>query len=329
MLYPQTRLRRNRKAAWSRDMLAEVSLLPQHLVYPIFLIEGKNKVEEIKTLPDVKRMTVDKAIQEIKLAKSLGIKMISLFPVVPVEKKSKNAEEAYNKDNLICRAIKEIKFAFPDMGIMADVALDPYTTHGHDGLVIDNYVQNDDTLEVLCSQSLVLANAGADVIAPSDMMDGRVFAIRELLEAEGHVNTQIMSYAIKYSSCFYGPFRDAVGSKKGANDIIDKSTYQMDFRNRAEALSEISMDIEEGADMVIIKPGMPYLDIITEAAVNFETPIFAYQVSGEYAMLKFAAANNAFNYEKALVESLTAFKRAGSAGIITYGALEAAKIISE
>lgn len=328
MIFPQTRLRRNRKAAWSRELVAETVLLPQHLIYPIFLVEGKNVVETVKTLPGVSRLSVDKAILEIKLAKSLGVKMVALFPVVAKERKSLSAEEAYNKDNLICRAIKEIKFAVPDMGIMADVALDPYTTHGHDGILVNNYVDNDQTLEVLCSQSLALAKAGADVVAPSDMMDGRVIVIREALETEGYVNTQIMSYAVKFASCFYGPFRDAVGSKQGANDTIDKSTYQLDFRNRVEALNEVSMDVEEGADMLIIKPGMPYLDIISEACSNFEMPIFAYQVSGEYAMLKFAAEKGAFEFNKALLESLTAFKRAGCSGVLSYGALEAAKLLN-
>lgn len=328
MFFPQNRLRRNRKAPWVRELVAETILLPQHLIYPIFLIEGKSKTEEIKTLPGIFRYTVDKAILHIKEAKKLGIKMIALFPVVPKEKKSTNAEESYNKENLICRAIKEIKFAVPDVGIMADVALDPYTPHGHDGVLLNNYVDNDQTIEILCAQSLTLAKAGADVISPSDMMDGRVFAIRESLESEGYVNTQIMSYAVKYASCFYGPFREAVGSKQGSNDSIDKSTYQLDFRNRVEALNEVGMDVEEGADMLIIKPGMPYLDIISEASANFEIPIFAYQVSGEYAMLKFAAEAGAFEYNKAVIESLTAFKRAGCSGVVTYAALDAAKLLN-
>ncbi len=323
--FPKTRLRRNRKSSWIRDLTAQTSLLPRDLILPLFVIEGKNKEEKISHLPDVSRFSIDGIVKKAKEARSLGIKALMLFPVIDQKLKNAGGKEAVNSKNLICRTIAEIKNAVPEIGVIADVALDPYTSHGHDGIIdAEGCVENDATIEVLCEQALVQVEAGCDVIAPSDMMDGRIGVIRDALDDAGFVNTAIMSYAVKYASSFYGPFRHAVGS---ANNLkkSDKKTYQMDFRNSLEAMREIELDVNEGADMIIVKPGMPYLDIVLQASKNFKLPIISYQVSGEYAMLKFAAQQGAFDFEVALLESLVAFKRAGASAVISYGAIEAAK----
>jgi porphobilinogen synthase len=323
-MYPTIRLRRNRRAEWIRDLVSETTLLPQHLIYPIFVTEGHGVREEIKTAPGIHRISIDVMLEEVKKAATLGIKAVALFPVVSADVKSEDANEAYNLDNLICRSIRSIKNAGLKIGIICDVALDPYTTHGHDGIFKEGDVHNDDTVEALCNQALVLAKAGADIVAPSDMMDGRVGAIRDYLDDEGFENVGILAYAAKYSSNFYGPFRDAVESRKplGKND---KTTYQMDPRNSLEAMREIEFDIEEGADIIMIKPGMPYLDIVHAAAKNFNVPIFAYQVSGEYAMLRHAANAGCFNFDDVMIECLVAFRRAGATAIFTYAALEVAQ----
>jgi len=326
MFFPNSRLRRTRMQPWCRELVAEHNLQTSDLILPIFIIEGKDVVEPIKTLPGVSRLSIDKAIVQARAARNLGIKMLALFPVVDPKLKSDDAKESYNPSNLICRAIKEIKLAVPDIGLMADVALDPYTTSGHDGIVSGDEVLNDETVDVLIAQSLTLAAAGVDAVAPSDMMDGRIAGIREAFEDQGYFNTMIISYAAKYCSGFYGPFRDAVGSKvKG--DGIDKRSYQMDPRNSIEAISECVADEGEGADMLIVKPGLPYLDIIANLKGETSLPILAYQVSGEYAMLKFAAEKGALDFDRALMESLTAFKRAGCRAIITYAAIDAAKLL--
>jgi porphobilinogen synthase len=323
--YPDTRLRRIRSAKWSRDLFSETSISVNDLIQPYFVTEGAGKRGEISTMPGIYRLSIDNLIEEVKQAQDLGINAIMLFPQVDANKKSSDAKEAYNKDNLISRAIRELKKAGIEIGIMSDVALDPYTLDGHDGITDENgIVLNDQTVEVLCKQSLTLAQAGCDVIAPSDMMDGRIGKIRESLEQNGFYNTQIISYAAKYASNFYGPFRDAVGSKNQLGKA-DKQTYQMDIRNSREALFEVGLDISEGADAVIIKPGMPYLDIIKSISIEYNIPIIAYQVSGEYAMLKIAGANGIFDAKDAMMESLIAFKRAGASSIITYAATEIAK----
>lgn len=323
--FPRTRLRRNRKAQWIRDLTSQITLTPSDLILPLFVIEGKNKEEKISALPGVSRLSIDLLVKKAKEARSLGIPALMLFPVIDQKLKTANGKEALNEKNLICRAIAAIKNAVPEIGVIADVALDPYTSHGHDGLIDENgYVLNDDTIEVLCEQALVQAQAGCDIIAPSDMMDGRIGIIRDALDDQGLIDVSIMSYAIKYASSFYGPFRSAVGSAANLKKS-DKKTYQMDFRNADEALREIAMDVEEGADLIIVKPGMPYLDVVSRASQKFRLPIISYQVSGEYAMLKHAAAQGAFDFDAAFFESLVAFKRAGSAAVITYGAIEAAK----
>lgn len=325
--FPKTRLRRNRKSPWIRELTAQNALLPSDLILPLFVIEGKNKEEKISHLPDVSRFSIDGIVKKAKEARALGIHALMLFPVIDQKLKNADGKEAKNRKNLICRTIAEIKNAVPEIGVIADVALDPYTSHGHDGIVdADGYVENDATIEVLCEQALAQAEAGCDVIAPSDMMDGRVGVIRDCLDDAGFVNTSIMSYAAKYASSFYGPFRHAVGSVNNLKKS-DKKTYQMDFRNSDEALREIELDIAEGADMIIIKPGMPYLDIVSRASQAFKLPIISYQVSGEYAMLKLAAAHGAFDFDAAFYESLMAFKRAGASAIISYGAIAAVKKI--
>jgi len=325
-MYPLVRLRRNRKAFWLRELIAESNLSVSDLVLPLFVVEGHNERQEIKTMPDIYRLSIDQVIETAKKAAGLGIKAIALFPSIDQSLKSENADEAYNLDNLICRTIRSIKNAGIDIGIICDVALDPYTTHSHDGIVHKGEVDNDRSVKALCNQALVLAKAGVDIVAPSDMMDGRIGAIREYLDKEGFINVGILAYAAKYASSFYGPFRDAVGSNK--KDYLDKSSYQIDVRNIKEAMLEIEHDIAEGADMVMVKPGMPFLDVIREAANNFNAKIFAYQVSGEYAMLKFAANAGALDFEKSLLESLISFKRAGATGIFTYAALEVAEMLS-
>ncbi|MBL4804156.1 MAG: porphobilinogen synthase [Alphaproteobacteria bacterium] len=323
--YPQTRMRRLRTSGWMRGMVAENLLTPADLIWPAFILEAADKTEDIATMPGVQRLGIEKLVARAKEAQELGVSAIALFPVVPTSKKTEGGEESFNPMNLICNATKRIKEAAPEIGIITDVALDPYTTHGHDGLLDDDKILNDETIEVLCKQALNQAKAGADIIAPSDMMDGRVAAIRQALDAEGFEDVAIMSYAAKYASCFYGPFRDAVGSKSALKG--DKKTYQMSPANTDEAIREVQLDIAEGADMVMVKPGMPYLDIVRRVKERFNVPTFAYQVSGEYAMLRHAADQGCFDFETSLMESLLGFKRAGCNGILTYGALDAAKLL--
>ena len=324
--YPALRLRRTRAAGWSRRLHAEHILTPADLIWPMFVTDGEQVEEPIATLPGVSRWSIDLAVARAKEAFDLGIPCLALFPNTPRDRRSDDGAEALNPDNLICRATRAIKDAVPDLGILTDVALDPYTAHGHDG-VIDTagYVRNDDTVELLVGQSLNQARAGADIIAPSDMMDGRVGAIRAALERDAHVNVQIMAYAAKYASAYYGPFRDAVGTRgllKG-----DKTTYQMDPSNREEALREVALDLAEGADSVMVKPGLPYLDIVRAVKDAFAVPVFAYQVSGEYAMIEAAVAAGAADRDAMVLETLLAFKRAGCAGVLTYHAVHAARLL--
>jgi len=326
--YPALRLRRTRAATWSRRLHAENVLTPADLIWPLFVTEGAGIEEPIATLPGVSRWSVDLIVERAREASELGIACLALFPNTQPDRRSDDGAEALNPDNLMCRAIRAIKQAVPDIGVLTDVALDPYTAHGHDGIVDDaGYVLNDRTIEVLIGQSLNQAAAGADIIAPSDMMDGRIGLIRDALEEGGHVNVQIMSYAAKYASAFYGPFRDAVGSRgllKG-----DKKTYQMDPANREEALREVALDLAEGADSVMVKPGLPYLDIVREVKDAFAVPVFVYQVSGEYAMIEAAVAAGAADRDAMVLETLLAFKRAGCSGVLTYHALHAARLLAE
>ena len=325
--FPALRLRRTRAAAWSRNLVAETSLAPSDLIWPLFITEGEGVEEPVASLPGVSRWSVDRLVEQAREARALGIPCVALFPNTPRELRSEDASEALNPDNLICRAVRAIKDAVPEVGILTDVALDPYTADGHDGITDEaGYVLNDETSKILVEQALVQAAAGADIVAPSDMMDGRIGAIRRALEAEGHCNVQIMAYAAKYASAFYGPFRDAVGSRgllKG-----DKKSYQMDPRNGAEALREVALDIAEGADHVMVKPGLPYLDIVRRVKERFEVPVFAYQVSGEYAMIEAAAAAGAGDRDALVLETLTAFKRAGCSGVLTYHAPLAARLLA-
>jgi porphobilinogen synthase len=325
--YPRQRMRRLRSSGWLRELVQEHRLAAQDFVWPLFISEGNNTAEDIKTMPGVQRLSIDRAISEIKQASDLGLCAIALFPYVTIEKKTMDGREACNPDNLLCRAIAEIKAACPGIGVITDVALDPYTTHGHDGVVDGSRILNDETVEILCEQSLVQARAGADIIAPSDMMDGRVGKIRDALDAQGFTDTAIMSYAVKYASAFYGPFRDAVGS--GPLLKGDKKTYQMNPANIDEAMRETALDIAEGADMVMVKPGLPYLDVIAAVKSTFRVPTIAYQVSGEYAMLKAAAQNGALNYETALAETMLCFKRAGADAIFSYGAPDMLKYLNK
>ena len=313
--FPKVRLRRNRKTEWSRRLVSENNLSTNDLIWPIFIREGKNIKEPIKTMPGVYRYTLDKVENLVERAISKKIPMIALFPQTPDIKKNAKGSEALNKNNLICRALRLIKKNYKDIGLMCDVALDPYTSHGHDGILRKNYVDNDETLKVLIKQSLLQAEMGCDVIAPSDMMDGRVGEIRKNLDKNGFKLVQILSYAVKYASNFYGPFRDAVGSKKSLKG--DKRSYQMDFNNSKEALREVALDISEGADFVMVKPGLPYLDIIKLIKDNFKIPVFAYQVSGEYSLIM-NAINNKILKEDAIFESLSSLKRAGASAIVTY-----------
>jgi porphobilinogen synthase len=318
--FPKTRLRRNRNSPWIRDLLAETTISPNDLIMPFFVMEGKNKKEAIKTLPGQFRFSIDLLIKEAKKAKDLGIPAIMLFPVTEQKLKNEKGGEALNPKNLICEAVRAIKKAVPEIGVICDVALDPYTSHGHDGILAKDkkYVLNDVTVEILCKQALIQAQAGADMVAPSDMMDGRIGEIRKYLDQNGYENIGIISYAAKYASSFYGPFRDAVGSSK--NLTGDKKSYQMDFRNSNEAIREVALDIAEGADIIIVKPGLPYLDIVSKIKQNFSIPIISYQVSAEYAMLKTQP-----NWENLLYETLISSKRAGASAIITYGAMEMVK----
>ncbi|MBN8483708.1 MAG: porphobilinogen synthase [Sphingomonadales bacterium] len=326
--YPATRLRRTRASAWSRALHRETVLTPADLIWPLFVTEGSGVEEPIASLPGVSRWSVDLIAARAKEAAALGIPCLALFPNTQPERRSEDGAEALNPDNLMCRAIRAIKQACgDDIGVLTDVALDPYTSHGQDGLIdAAGYVLNDATVEVLVGQSLNQAAAGADVIAPSDMMDGRIGAIRDALEGAGHANVQIMSYAAKYASAFYGPFRDAVGSRgllKG-----DKKTYQMDPANAEEALREVELDLAEGTDSVMVKPGLPYLDIVRRVKEAFEVPVFAYQVSGEYAMIEHAAAAGAGDRDALVLETLLAFKRAGCSGVLTYHAAHAARLLN-
>ena len=320
--YPSTRLRRNRKENWSRRLTQENTLSTNDLIWPIFICEGKNVKEPVKTMPGVYRHSIDRLEKLVESAINKKIPMIALFPNTPSSKKNAKGSEALNKNNLVCKALRLIKKNYKDIGIMCDVALDPYTSHGHDGIIKNNYVDNDETIKILVKQSLLQAEMGCDVIAPSDMMDGRIGEIRKALDKNGHELVQILSYAVKYASNFYGPFRDAVGSKKTLTG--DKKNYQMDSKNSKEALREVALDIKEGADFVMVKPGMPYLDIIKLIKDNFQIPVFAYQVSGEYSLIKNGINNKILN-EGAIIESLMSFKRAGASAIVTYFAEEIAK----
>ena len=323
--FPTTRLRRNRRDPWSRRMVAEARLDVADLIWPVFVLDGRNRREPVPSMPGVERLSTDRLLPLLEEAMTLGIPAIALFPVTPEELKTSDGAEATNADNLVCRAVRAIKEPLPDLGVVCDVALDPYTSHGQDGLIDDDgYVLNDETLAVLAHQALVQAEAGCDVIAPSDMMDGRIGAIRRTLDEAGWQHTRIMSYAAKYASGFYGPFRDAVGSS-GALGKRGKETYQLDPANANEALREVAMDLVEGADMVMVKPGMPYLDIVGRVKDAFGVPTFAYQVSGEYAMIQAAAQNGWLDGERAMDEALLGFKRAGCDGILTYAALDAAR----
>ncbi len=320
--FPTTRLRRVRNSDWLRRLVSDSNLSTNDLVLPIFLKEGKNKIEKIKSMPGINRYTVDKIPYILDKAKKFKIPMVALFPQTPDKKKNTNGTEALNENNLICKGIKLIKKKYNNLGVMTDVALDPYTTHGHDGVILNNKIDNDETLKILVKQAVLQAEMGSDVIAPSDMMDGRIGVIRKSLDKNKFVETKILSYAVKYASNFYGPFRDAVGSKRKLKG--DKKTYQMDYRNYNEALREVGLDIKEGADFIMVKPGMPYLDIISLIKQNYKIPVFSYQVSGEYSMIVNAIKNQTLN-KNAIYESLISLKRAGSNAIITYFALDIAE----
>ncbi len=314
--YPNTRLRRNRKTDWSRRLVSENTLSANDLIWPIFLTDGKNQKNQISTMPGVYRYSVDKLEKIVEKALKLKLPLLALFPHTKKKNKDNKGSEALNENNLVCKAVRHIKKKFKsDIGIMCDVALDPYTSHGHDGLIKKNYVQNDETVEILVKQALLLAEMGCDVIAPSDMMDGRIGKIRKALDKNNFKLVQILSYAVKYASNFYGPFRDAIGSKKSLKS--DKKNYQMNFFNQKEALREVALDIKEGADFVIVKPGMPYLDIIKLVSDTFKIPVFAYQVSGEYSLIKNGIKKKIIS-ENAIEESLMSFKRAGASAIVTY-----------
>jgi porphobilinogen synthase len=317
------RPRRNRKADWARRLVRENHLTVDDLIWPIFLMEGAKSREAVPSMPRVERLTCDEAAREAERAARLGIPAITLFPNIDASLRDPRGSEALNRNNLVCRAVRAIKAAAPDIGVIVDVALDPYTSHGHDGLLHDDVIINDATVAVLAEQALIQAEAGADIIAPSDMMDGRVGAIRATLDKNGFADVQIMAYAAKYASAFYGPFRDAIGTS--ATLVGDKRTYQMDPANSDEALREVALDLDEGADMVMVKPGLPYLDVIARVKDTFAVPTFAYQVSGEYAMIEAAAQNGWLDGERAMMESLIAFKRAGADGVLTYFAPRAAE----
>jgi porphobilinogen synthase len=321
--FPRTRMRRNRREEWTRRMVAEHRLSPADLIWPLFVIEGSGQRVAISSMPGVFRLSIDELVKEAERAAKLGIPAIAVFPSIDSSLKTPDAREAVNPENLVCRAVRAVKKAVPEIGIICDVALDPFNSEGHDGLVRDNYVINDETVRVLRQQAVVQAEAGCDIVAPSDMMDGRIGAIRDALDEAGFLDVKILSYAAKYASAFYGPFRDAVGS--GALLKGDKKTYQMDPANSDEALREVALDLAEGADMVMVKPGMPYLDIVRRVKEKFAVPTFAYQVSGEYAMLKAASLNGWLDWDRAIMESLLSFKRAGADGVLTYAAAEMAE----
>ena len=322
--FPRTRMRRNRIDDWTRRLVAENTLTVNDFIWPIFIQDGDNQRDPVLTMPGVDRLSTDLAVEAAAEAVALGIPVIALFPNTNPELRDADGSEAGNPDNLICRTVRAIRDQVPGIGVLCDVALDPYTDHGHDGIIRDGYVHNDETLEILVRQALVQARAGCTVIAPSDMMDGRIGAIRDALDADGQIDVRIMAYSAKYASAFYGPFRDAVGSSANLGQA-DKKTYQMDPANGDEALREIALDLAEGADMVMVKPGMPYLDIVRRVKETFQVPTFAYQVSGEYAMLHAAAERGMLDLERVTMEVLMAFKRAGADGILSYFARDAAK----
>lgn len=326
--YPATRMRRNRMKAFARRLVAENRLSPDDLIWPMFVIEGTATSENIASMPGVKRLSIDLLVDQAKEAYDLGIPAIAIFPSIDADLKDDAGTLARDGKNLVCRAVRAVKAALPDIGVICDVALDPFTTHGHDGLYREGEILNDETVAILCDQAVLQANAGCDIIAPSDMMDGRIGAIREALDAAGHEKIQIMAYAAKYASGFYGPFREAVKAGSGLGGD-GKSTYQMDPANSDEAMHEIALDLAEGADMIIVKPGMPYLDILTRAKAEFGVPCVAYQVSGEYSMISAAAANGWLDGERAMMESLLGFKRAGADAILTYFAPQAARILAK
>ena len=323
--YPAARMRRMRRDPFSRALMRENVVTASDLIYPVFILDGENQRQQVASMPGVERVSVDLLLTVAEECVALGIPMLALFPVVDASLKTYDGVEATNPEGLVPRAVRELKRRFPELGIMTDVALDPYTTHGQDGLPDENgYIVNEKTIEMLIRQSLAQAEAGVDVVAPSDMMDGRIGAIRGALEQNGHIHTRIMAYSAKYASSFYGPFRDAVGSSANLGKA-DKNTYQMDPGNSDEALREVALDLAEGADMVMVKPGMPYLDVVRRVKEEFKVPTFAYQVSGEYAMLKAAAQNGWLDHDKVMMESMMAFKRAGADGVLTYFALDVAR----
>lgn len=323
--YPNKRMRRMRRDAFSRDLMREHVLTSSDFIYPVFVLDGNNREEEVVSMPGVKRVTLDKLLRQAEQCVKLGVPVMALFPVIDAKLKTEDAREAFNPEGLVPRVVAALKREFPELGIMTDIALDPYTSHGQDGLLdAGGYVMNDETIAVLVQQAQAHAAAGADIVAPSDMMDGRIGAVRAALDAQGLIHTRIMAYSAKYASSFYGPFRDAVGSA-GNLGKSNKYTYQMDPANSDEALWEVGLDLQEGADMVMVKPGMPYLDIVRRVKDEFKAPTFVYQVSGEYAMLKAASQNGWLNEEACVLEALLAFKRAGADGILTYFALDAAR----
>ncbi len=324
--FPRIRMRRNRRDDWSRRLVAENVLTPADLIWPVFVHDERAARAPVPSMPGVDRRSIPALVDAAGEAQDLGIPVIAIVPATPAERKTPDGEEAVNPENLVCRAVRAVKKAHPALGLLCDVALDPFTTHGHDGVLREGYVANDETVAILCRQALVQAEAGCDVIAPSDMMDGRVGAIRDALDAKGFERVRIMSYAAKYASAFYGPFRDAIGSKSSLGKA-DKRSYQMDPANSDEALREVALDLAEGADMVMVKPGLPYLDIIRRVKDRFGAPTVAYQVSGEYAMLKAAAANGWLDHDLVMMEALLAFKRAGADGVLSYFALDAARLL--
>jgi porphobilinogen synthase len=323
--FPTTRLRRNRLSDWSRRLVAETKLSTDDLIWPVFVQEGSNARTPVASMPGVDRLSVDLFVEAAKEARDLGIPAVAIFPETDPAAKTPDAREAYNPGNLVCRAIQAVKKSVGGIGVVCDVALDPFNSDGHDGIVRDGVILNDESVEALIKQAIVQTEAGADIQAPSDMMDGRIGAIRKALDAKGYRNAEIMSYAAKYASSFYNPFRDAIGSSGALKG--DKKTYQMDYANSDEALREVGFDIEEGADMVMVKPGLPYLDIVRRVKDAFGVPTYAYQVSGEYAMLRGACERGWLDWSKVLIETLTSFKRAGCDGILTYGAVDAAKLL--
>jgi porphobilinogen synthase len=325
--YPASRPRRLRRDAFSRALVRESQLTAADLIFPVFVLDGQQRAEDVGSMPGVQRLSVDRLFDLAEQCLTLGVPVMALFPVIDADKKTPDGREASNPDGLVPRTVRELKKRFPELGLLTDVALDPFTTHGQDGLIDDaGYIVNDATVAVLVQQALVQAQAGVDIVAPSDMMDGRIGAIRAALEARGSIHTKIMAYSAKYASAFYGPFRDAVGSAKNLGKS-DKKTYQMDPANSDEALREVALDIAEGADMVMVKPGLPYLDIVRRVKDQFHMPTFAYQVSGEYSMLKAAAANGWLDHDAAMMETLLAFKRAGADGVLSYFALDAARLL--